>query len=84
MENYSDVFSNKTSIVLIGLSTSAINIISCLLCLGIVWYERFGHDNKRTLVNKLTSNFFTMAGIGMILVHVSESAIYFTGKKYST
>jgi hypothetical protein len=80
MENYSEVFSYKTSKLLIGCSTTVLNIISCFLCLGIVWYERFGNDHKRTLVNKLTSNFFIMAGLGVALVHVSEGAIYFTGK----
>ena len=81
MENYSEVFSNKTSKVIIGLTTTVLNIISCMLCFGIVWFEKFGNDHKRTLVNKLTSNFFTMAAVGIALVHISESSIYFTGKK---
>ena len=82
MENYSEVFSNKTSKVIIGSTTTVLNLISCMLCFGIVWFEKFGYEHKRTLVNKLTSNFFTMAAVGLTLVHISESSIYFTGKNH--
>jgi hypothetical protein len=30
-------------------------IVNSFLLYGIVWYERFGSDNKRTLMNKLES-----------------------------
>ena len=42
-------------------------IFASPLYYGIIWYERFGHDNKRTLVNQLSS-FFCMVIIAYILI----------------
>ena len=49
-------------------------------CFGIVWFERFGNDQKRTLVNKLTSFGFAIAGPGIVLIHSLEMMRYFIGK----
>ena len=45
---------NPTKIILVILSV-VFNVINIALPYGIIWYEHYGTDNKRTLVNKLVS-----------------------------
>jgi len=46
---------NAYKYAFIGFSFSSI-IITTLICYTIIWYERYGSDKKRTLINKLVSS----------------------------
>jgi hypothetical protein len=53
MDDFSGLLENRASkIFSIILSLLTIPVIIAMFY-GIVWYERFGSDNKRTLMNKL-------------------------------
>jgi hypothetical protein len=49
------LFENRPSRILSLIFSSVSIPIICWLFYGIIWYERFGTDNKRTLMNKLVA-----------------------------
>ena len=79
-EHYVQLFENRPSKILCAILATLLSIASAFLCYGIVWFERFGNDQKRTLVNKLTSFGFAIAGPGIVLIHSLEMMRYFIGK----
>ena len=79
-ENYAQLFENRPSKILTAILATLLCLVGVFLCYGIVWYERFGHDQKRTLVNKLTSFTFAIGGPGTLLIHSLEMMRYFSGK----
>jgi hypothetical protein len=48
-----EVFRNSPLKIFLVFISFILTIINILLPYGIIWYERFGTDNKRTLMNKL-------------------------------
>lgn len=55
VQYYSELYENRPAkFVSISISLLLI-IVSSLLAYTIIWYERYGTDNKRTLMNKLVS-----------------------------
>ena len=52
-------------------------LVICCLCAGIIWYEQFGSDLKRILINQLVSSFCWMALLGCILVVFADLLMYF-------
>ena len=54
-----------------------INLISFALAYGIVWYEHYGLDSRRTLMNKLIASIFKTAMIGVPLIQFLELPVYF-------
>ena len=78
-ENYAQLFENRPSKIFSAILASALSMFGVFLCYGIVWYERFGNDQKRTLVNKLTSFTFAIGGPGTLIIHFLEMMRYFSG-----
>ena len=62
--------------ILISLILSIVNVI---LFLGIIWYERFGSDNRRTLLNKLVSSVSSRVIQWMLICQVGDMARYTVG-----
>ena len=49
------VFENKVAHIISLTVSPLITILSSFLAYGIIWFERFGTDQKRTIVNKFVS-----------------------------
>ena len=73
------VFENRWSkICFMTFTVIAIPVV-LLLLYSIIWYERFGLDVKRTIVNKLTSSFCWIAIQFVIFVNIPDFGRYLTG-----
>jgi hypothetical protein len=53
---YKELFENSPTKIVVILFSVIFTSFNIILPYGVVWYERFGTDNKRTLMNKLVSN----------------------------
>jgi hypothetical protein len=53
---FSGLFESRPSKVIALLFSGLGGMVLLLLLYSIIWYERFGSDNKRTLLNKLVSS----------------------------
>ena len=58
------------------LSFLSMTAISCL-CVGIIWFEQFGSDQKRILMNKLVSAFCWAVLSSFVLVVLPDLLLYF-------
>ena len=56
-----------------------IHILNAALFYGIIWYERFGTDYKRTLTNKITTLICWNGLFDIPIVTLTNIAIYFFG-----
>ena len=77
--NFNQIFEKKFSKNVFVASSFCIDLISILLAYGIVWYEHYGLDSRRTLMNKLVASIFKTAMIGVPLIQISELPRYFIG-----
>lgn len=63
--------------------TISLSFFLCIVCwilsLGIVWYEKFGNDHKRTLMNKLVSSIFCTAIIELPILQLIEAFRFLHG-----
>jgi len=55
VQEFEEFYRKDASKIVIVISVFLVNLISSLLMYAIVWYERFGADQKRILTNKLVS-----------------------------
>ena len=49
---FAGLFEDRPSKIFAIVFSSLIGIVISFLIYGIIWYERFGSDNKRTLINR--------------------------------
>ena len=54
-----------------------VTLTICCLSAGIIWYEQYGSDLKRILINQLVSSFSWIAIFGYILVVFPDLLMYF-------
>jgi len=73
------VFENRPSKIVFMTFTIVTIPFVLLLLYSIVWYERFGLDVKRTIVNKLTSSFCWVGMQFILLVNIPDLGRYFFG-----
>lgn len=55
VQEFDEFYRKDAAKIVIVISVFLVNLISSLLMYAIVWYERFGADQKRILTNKLVS-----------------------------
>jgi hypothetical protein len=74
---FCDLFQNRFSKILaiIFATVSAPFIILALW--GIIWYERYGHDTQRTIINKLYSS-LCWVGIEFIILVIFPDTVRYT------
>jgi hypothetical protein len=80
---FAGVFENRPSKIIFMTFTFVAIPVVLLLLYSIIWYERFGLDAKRTIVNKLTSSFCWTGIQFVILVNIPDLGRYIFGP-YST
>ena len=80
-KNFDELFLTRPSKIASGIASTILTFLETVLTFGIVWYERFGHDQTRTLVNKLTSKAFLMGAICSLHIYFTEIYRFFVGKK---
>ena len=51
-----DLFENRPSKIIAVTSSVVLNMIYLPILYSIIWYEKFGSDKKRTVLNKLVSS----------------------------
>jgi len=56
-----------------------LNITNIFMFYGIIWYERFGTDNRRTLMNKIVSLLCCNAAFSMTVNFFIDFSTYFLG-----
>ena len=56
LEVFSGLFQNRPSKIFSLAFSFLTTSLAIFLFYGIIWFERFGTDNKRTLINKLVSS----------------------------
>ena len=78
-EIFSGLFETRTSKTLVLLLTLLLDLINLTLSYGIVWYEHFGKDSRRTLMNKLVASIFWTAMFAVPAMQISELLRYFFG-----
>jgi len=69
----------KASFWIILCTTILICCICWILSYGVVWYERFGSDSRRTLMNKLVSSIYLTAIVEVPLIQLVEISRFFCG-----
>ena len=52
---FNGLFENKPSKIVFMTASIVIMLVCVVLCYSIIWYERFGIDAKRTIINQLFS-----------------------------
>lgn len=53
-----------------------VTLLFCSLCAGIIWYEQYGSDLKRILINRLVSSFAWIALHGHMLIVFPDLVLY--------
>ena len=79
VSSFNGLYENRSSRNVVMAASFFINLINFALAYGIVWYEHYGLDSRRTLMNKLIASIFRTAMIGVPLIQFSELPIYFIG-----
>ena len=72
-------FADATSKTLFFAFSLSLNVINTLLFYGIIWYERFGTGNKRTLLNKIVSLICWNAIVSIIGTFIDDLLTFFFG-----
>jgi hypothetical protein len=75
---FHNVFENNFVRILLTVSPMLL-ILSMLLAHGIIWFERFGTDQKRTIINKLVSHGLYIIIISLPLIVLSDIIRYLVG-----
>ena len=75
---FQNVFENKIISLLLTLSPFLL-VLSMLSAYGIIWFERFGTDQKRTIINKLVSDSLWIVVIQLPLIMLSDFVRYLLG-----
>ena len=83
-EIFSGLFENRFSKISIVFGSFVIDLLNAILTYGIIWYEGYGLDIKRTLINKLVSSICWAAMIEIPLLQISEIPRYFFGPQSPT
>jgi hypothetical protein len=76
---YAGLYEYRTSKILALLISPILQTLSAFLAYGIIWYERFGTDNKRTLMNKLISLGLWASIVQLPLITLSDLARFTFG-----
>jgi len=80
---FSGVFEYRPS-TMAGISVATIfGALASIMMIGILWYERFGSDSKRTILNKLVSVMYINCLIWALVVQVLEICRYISGPMFS-
>ena len=74
-----NVFENQAAHLLSVTVSPLLTIFSSLLAYGIIWFERFGSDQKRTIVNKLLSQSLWTVVIQLPMIIFSDILRYTLG-----
>ena len=74
-----NVFENAISRPISIALSLVLLVLAVLLGYGIIWFERFGTDQKRTVMNKLISHGLWVAVIQMPLILLSDLLRYMFG-----
>ena len=74
-----NVFENKVAHIISCTVSPLITILSVLLAYGIIWFERFGTDQKRTIVNKFVSQSLWLAVVQVPIFMLSDILRYTIG-----
>ena len=78
-ELYSGLFENRSSKIFFVLVSFVIDLVNIALAYGVIWYDHFGVDLKRTLMNKLVTSICWAAIIDVPLIQLFEIPRYFWG-----
>ena len=78
-KHFCGFYEDTVSKVLFMAVSIFIYILTVAMFYGIVWYERFGTDNKRTLTNKITTLICWNGIFDCPIVVLTDIAIYFFG-----
>ena len=82
-EVYCGLLEHRASKFVILTAAAILIILNMGLLLGLIWYERYGSDNRRTLMNKLFSS-LCWVGIAHDLHSVLDFLRYLFGPNFST
>ena len=82
-EVYCGLLEHRASKFIIMTASAILIILNMGLLLGLIWYERYGSDNRRTLMNKLFSS-LCWVGIAHDLHSVLDFLRYLFGPNFST
>ena len=74
-----NVFENKVAHIISCTVSPLITILSVLLAYGIIWFERFGTDQKRTIVNKFVSQSLWLAVVQVPMLVLVDILRYTLG-----
>jgi hypothetical protein len=75
--NFVELFENRFSKHFIVGISFFINLVNIALTYGIVWYEHYGLDARRTLMNKLVASIFQTVISGLLLTQISDLPRYY-------
>ena len=69
-------FDHGLSTTLMLLFSTIVSLMVLLFLYGIIWYERFGSDSKRTLVNQIVSSICYQLIISIIILQLPTNLQY--------
>ena len=76
---YIGLYENRTSKIITLVLSPILLTMSALLAYGIIWFEHFGTDNKRTLMNKLISHGLWAVIFQLPIITMSDMVRYIFG-----
>ncbi len=76
---FQGLFERRPSFWFVLVLSFCVCCLCCILSFGIVWFEKFGSDSRRTLINKLVSSIYFTTMVELPLIYVFEAFRFFYG-----
>ena len=76
---FNELFQPRTSMILSVIFSVIASSINVAFFYGIIWFERFGTDNKRTLINKLVSSQCWSIIYYLAFCQMADTLVYIVG-----
>lgn len=76
---FSGLYQNRPSKFILIAVSILFSFANVVMSWGIIWYERFGSDNRRTLMNKLVSSVSIRMMEWMLVCQIGDAARYSLG-----
>ena len=77
-ELFTGLYEIRASTMSVVSASFVLTVINMLMAYGVIWYDRYGIDMKRTLMNKLVTSICWASIINIPLLQVPVSPIYAT------
>ncbi len=75
-ETFVELYEDQSSRIFLACISLISSLTSLPFYFGVIWYEHFGSDKKRTVINKLSSSVFLCGIFWILFVQIPEALIH--------